>query len=303
MGRIAIFREKHGNMMFDIDASGGWERVCMYMFLERDNAGYYYPTEGPSIPPEKPPKPSEADLSDSGKVEAYSKALKDWPRVVAAYREAVTEWKLLQSARDGNILAARDIIESRERYEYEGYYHEHLIDVADDIPRWVSPSWIQVEKVGKLLERVLRNPEMSAKDMKKVKEEYVKAVAQTTKPLPKTHRVPPEKIGNRSWEEKAKILRAALQRVVRGHGTPHDMNTQDSGRRVLQMAGYAFDGVAMERKRLEKYGSVEATAQARFESRFPPMSKWRKKMKENGSEKDELARFVQKVRESLGERE
>jgi len=276
--QIAIFKEKHGNRYYDIDHEGGWDRVCMAVFRERDAEGWWYNEPGPE--PVKPEPPE--DLTDAKAVGEYSQKLKAYPRELRWWKEQQRTWEQILLARDGNMPAARYVVENRKDHEYEGFYLETFDEAPDDTPRWKYASWQQVAHLGTGIIHALGgrwSPERMA-------EEWEEYTATTTDPLPLEHREPPTNKLNkrRSPDRQAIMIRSLYRRLQR---SPEDLRVQDDARRVLLDLGFVYDGASLERRRLEKFGTPEAIADARFEARCPPGSRYRDDLEEDP---DEMAR-------------
>ena len=127
--RVLIANGKYKNLYYDVEASGGFEHVCLDLFRRRD-AEWIYPTSDPT-PPEPPriiPDTDDPELLAFQKVRwnKYEAALKD-------YTNSIRSFAVMRRARAGDANAASWIIRARKDIEYEGFEIEELIMLEHSI--------------------------------------------------------------------------------------------------------------------------------------------------------------------------
>lgn len=264
---LVVFKEKNGSRVFDLDASGGWERVCMTVFLERLEQGWYGKKKKRAP---KPPKVlSMADITDASKVAAYAKNLKRHETALAAYNQHSEDWGHIEKAKGGDLAAAQEIIEDRKGNRYEGFRLLFLSAVPDTVVRWTYPHHIQAANFARFILQVMDdpdNPENTARmantpDLIRLYRET------TTKPPQPGYFDVPECPSSGGWKLQAAQLMQALEHLFEKGLT--NLGAQDLVRWTLSDCKVEFDGAQLARQRMEKFGGdVPGVARTRFIDKY-----------------------------------
>jgi len=260
---IVVFEEKHESAIYDIDASGGWPRVCMTVLRRRHDEGYY------DEPGEEPQKPVAREVNSPEEAEAASREFRTFDERHKWWGRLNYEWKLIQRAvKEDDFFAAVALIDRRKEAQYEGYTREFRAEVPDDVPFLVYPDWIAARMVAeagaKLLDAVNGTEEEWTTAVQFADFTTNQVLETQTGPLPDDHRNPPPAPSAGSHQHCLGVVREHVRRLVADRA---NLEHQDVLRWSLGVHGkYDFDPTALARRRLEVYGSVHGVAQARWES-------------------------------------
>jgi hypothetical protein len=256
MGRELVIFELGPNntRIFDVAASGGWDRVCMVVFQECLAAGAY--GKAPPKTPRKPKPLAQADLGDLDKIEAYAKKQRKYEKQFHTRERKMEEWKVINAALAGDLFMARRVVEML------GPHHttEELVDIPQSTPRWTFPIHVQADVLGKLLIQVMSNPfdKNNAGRLTKAPDAIELYRGTTTEPpQPGYFDVPPGDHGMTVIR-----LMGALNLLLK-KGL-HNLAAQDQARRVLEMAHIDYDVVKLAQQRMARFGDIPAVALARF---------------------------------------
>ena len=262
MAEIVIFREKHGDRHYDLQANGGWSRICMALFRERDAQDYYgFKTEEPDLP-EKPVPPE--DMENAKALAQYASELATWQRKRDWVKDRMDEKEFILLAREGNLTAARTVIELRCAHQYEGYTFVKLQKVPEDIPHWAHHPEKRIRELAHGIQALL---DMGFTDLtgKDVELSLLWVRETRNRPWDSIPLQPP----TREQEDMILTLTSHLDRLI---SHPGSLKIEDSARRYTTRVGLC-SGAALTHRRCREYGSVEAVLDARMESRFPPGSR------------------------------
>jgi hypothetical protein len=128
MTKILIAKEKHGDRYFDVSSKEQLHKVALYLLKQRFEAGYWY----------YEPKPVEAlgfeekDLSTmpASLQEDAEKRLNRYYWELKTYKEELANWQDIQEAiKNSDGALALQILECRDRFEYESVYVEECEEV------------------------------------------------------------------------------------------------------------------------------------------------------------------------------
>lgn len=222
--KLAVFREKHANTYYTVRNEEDWYRVCMAVFRERDGMGYFYePTEGDLKPPEVPGE----DAPDWAE-EEYNKKMHRYESKLIRLKRQRREWAMVEKARDGDLGAARFLIEGRRDAEYEGYTFEHLSKPDDSVPYWKVPASEQSRMYEDQIRKILEDPQNP--DLYKEGEKVLERGVATQCEKPKNF---PRKGEEFSGRPDRYLLFSALQRLVAAFDHESNDDAVKSAQRVL----------------------------------------------------------------------
>jgi len=290
---IMILRTESTERLYDVASSGGVYRIYMAMFQWLDRQRFFGHDE--PTKPEHPARPK--DLDDPEAVRAYSRKLDGYARRLRGVETRSRYWPDVLQARQGDFHAARNAVRLLCEYDSEvSVKTSHVRTVGEEVPYWQTPPWQQATLSGNALVQILTDP--TPIDVGLLRNDHDRLQRCKKGPLPDSHKNAPPLVNGKSHEHRAEILTAAVDRLLRDGFD--NLAQQDSARRVLVIAGIEFDGKAMEQRRLVKYGSTQAVADARFDSRFPKGSKSRDALDEEGWQY-EWGRLHQDTLKWLGE--
>lgn len=254
MPEIVIFREKHGSRYFDLDSNGGWSRICMALFRERDAQGWYGCKEdGEPDLPTKPTPPE--DMEDLEALAGYTDLLRQYKNTLRQAADQQDERAAVCRARKGGMSAARSLIEMRCDHQYEGYVFESTEKVPEETPRWVFEPGARIAFLAGGIQILLDN---KISDNRRDYAEDQLARASETDANAYTQ------APTREQEGVIRVLSGHLRNLL---ARPGDMSLEDSARRYSTRRGLC-EGLGLTLRRLNEYGTVEAVLDARMASRF-----------------------------------
>jgi len=250
---IVVFEEKHENRYFDVEASGGWARVCMAVFMDRDREGYF---EEPRVY-EKPQPP--ADMEDASAVTRYAMALQQHAHREKQQEGLQKEWALVLKARQGDLWAAREIIESRRNGQYEGYSFQDVRVVSPEIPRF------QLDAPSAKLYLALRINTLLAEGI--TPENRVEAEKILSRTL-QTEVAPEKALAPASREDEREILhlQCHLEALLKH---PGDIKCEINVYRNMRRRQMCL-GMGPLPRYIQQYGSVDSFVDAYMDAAYPP---------------------------------
>jgi len=128
MSAIIIFKEKHGERIFDASTYASKCNACLQIFNERYKEGYWY--DKPEDLGEAPTQPDITREQANGMQDQTLKAsiLKRWTDYERQLKQHTEDLKSAKAAQeiyeDQDAVRAYNYLKSRADYEYEGFEEE-----------------------------------------------------------------------------------------------------------------------------------------------------------------------------------
>lgn len=178
--QLAVFHGKHADEYYPVRNEEDWYRICMDVFNQRDVGSYFWE---PGDKPEEPESPGE-DAPDWA-MDEYNKKVRSYESKLRSWQREAHDWELVQKARDGDLEAARSVIENRQDGEYEGYTIEYLSEPGDSAPYWKVPEKEQSIVYESQVRKIINEPE--ADDLYEEAEDILKRGTETQSEKPENY--------------------------------------------------------------------------------------------------------------------